>query len=54
VAAGEDELQLIVLDALVVPCHDIIGGDVDEFGDIGQHVETSAPADAVDSLEASG
>ena len=55
VAAGENEAQPIVLDALCVPGRGgLVGDRFDLLGDILDRVEPCAPADAVDRLEAPG
>jgi hypothetical protein len=52
VAAGENESQPVVLDALFFPLRGIGDGGVDLLGDIVQRVETGAPPNPVDGLEA--
>ena len=55
VAAGEDQPQPVVLDALVVPFFLVLGVVVDLLGERRQRgVEPGAPPDAVDGLEPAG
>src|SRR2546425_2941639 len=54
-AAGEDQPQPIVLDALLVPGGGVAGVGIQSAGELRQRcVEPGAPAHAVDGLEAAG
>jgi hypothetical protein len=54
VAAGEDEPQPVVLDALFFPRRGVIDGSLESLGGVVQRLESRAPADAVDGLETPG
>ena len=54
-AAREDQAQPVVLDALFVcPRRGVVDSDVGRVADVVEGIETGAPAQAVDGLEASG
>ena len=53
-AAGEDQPQSVIFDALVVPRDGVFGGRFEGFGIIVQRVEPGTASQSVDGLETAG